>query len=50
MEEKILNQALYPTETPALFCDGLPSTMAADTTQPEGYAPSAHSHSQQGPV
>lgn len=43
------NQVDYLTETPALFFDGLPSAVAADTTHPEGDAPSAHSHSPQGP-
>lgn len=43
------NQADYLAEHPALFSDGLPSVMAADTTHPKGDAPSAHSHSPQGP-
>lgn len=37
------------TDSPVLFFDGLPSAMAADTTHPEGDAPSAHSHLRQRP-
>lgn len=37
----------YLADSPELFPDGLPSAVVVNTTNPEGDAPSAHSHSQQ---